>query len=159
MFFGQPETAFHNLALRLAPGGRFAFAAWADPAENFWVSTLREVVEQVVELPRPEPDAPGPFRYADGAAFQSLLERAGFRDVQLQQWRGVIPIGGGMNAADAAHFALSTFSAFADSLREAGEETTARAERLVAARLAEYESDGRVELNGLVHIVTGAGPE
>nr|NIP54804.1 class I SAM-dependent methyltransferase [Phycisphaerae bacterium]NIU11119.1 class I SAM-dependent methyltransferase [Phycisphaerae bacterium]NIW41702.1 methyltransferase domain-containing protein [candidate division Zixibacteria bacterium]NIX01209.1 methyltransferase domain-containing protein [Phycisphaerae bacterium] len=61
LFFSDEHAGFTNLAKWLAPGGRFAFAVWGPAAENPWITTGREVVSSIIDLPQPEPDSPGPF--------------------------------------------------------------------------------------------------
>jgi SAM-dependent methyltransferase len=156
MFFADPAAAFANLARWLAPGGRFAFAVWAAPKENPWVTTVRDVVAEIVELPVVEPDAPGPFRYADVDVLLRLLAGAGFRDVDVRDWRGALPIGGGMSAADAADFAIASFSSFGELLAKRGPDALETALRSLTPILARHVSNGRVELDACVHVVSGA---
>ncbi len=97
MFFDDPLAAFHNLVRWLAPGGRFAFAVWGCPAENPWMTSVRQVVAEIIVLPPSDPEAPGPFRYAEADKLLTLLDRAGFGELNVSDWRGVLPIsrGGG----------------------------------------------------------------
>jgi SAM-dependent methyltransferase len=52
MFFDDPLAAFANLTRWLAPGGRFAFTVWCHPAENPWMTSVRQVAE-IIDLPLP----------------------------------------------------------------------------------------------------------
>jgi SAM-dependent methyltransferase len=156
MFYDDPPAAFANLARWLAPGGRFAFAAWGRPADNPWMTTIRDAVAEVIDVPRPDPDAPGPFRYAGADGLLTLLDRAGFAGVEVNDWRGALPIGGRLSPADAASFALASFSSFGELLAEAGEAALTTARQSLTARLAQYQQDGAVRINACVHIVTGA---
>ena len=76
----------------LAPGGRFASAVWGRPAENPCMTSVRQVVSEIIDLPPPDPDAPGPFRYADADKLLTMLDRAGHGELDLRDWRGVLPI-------------------------------------------------------------------
>src|SRR5205823_7697307 len=120
MFFDDPPAAFGNLRRWLAPGGRFAFAVWGPASDNPWLTSVRDVVARIVELPKPDRDAPGPFRYADADTLLALLRRAGFSALDVRDWRGALPIGGALPPAEAADFALSSFSSFGELLAEAG---------------------------------------
>lgn len=102
MFFSDPDAAFVNLRRWLAPGGRFAFAVWGPLADNEWMATTRDAVADAIDLAPMDAAAPGPFRYADTAPLVSLLKRAGFGGIRVSDWRGALPIGGGLGAADAA---------------------------------------------------------
>ncbi|ABD55439.1 class I SAM-dependent methyltransferase [Jannaschia sp. CCS1] len=66
MFFDETVGAFANIRRAMAPGGRFTFAAWAPPASNPWLSIGGQAVTAILGPPdpRPDPNAPGPFRFA-----------------------------------------------------------------------------------------------
>jgi SAM-dependent methyltransferase len=156
MFFDDPPRAFSNLVRWLAPGGRFAFAVWGPPADNPWTTSAREATAEVVDVPSPDPQAPGPFRYAEADDLLTLLDRAGFGALDVHDWRGALPIGGGLPPAEAANFALASFSSFAELLADAGDEALHRARLSLTARLSDHQRDGAVWMNARVHIVTGA---
>jgi len=155
MFFDDPPAAFVNLVRWLAPGGRFAFAAWGRLAENPWMTSVREVVAEIIDLPPPDPEAPGPFRYAKADKLLTLLDRAGFGEFNVRDWRGVLPIGGGLPAAEAANFAIASFASFGELLAEAGNEAVDAARRSLTARLLRHQQDGAVRMDACIHIVTG----
>jgi SAM-dependent methyltransferase len=79
MFFGDPVGAFANLRTGLAPGGRLRFACWRPINENPWLQIpLHAVYEHVPRLPKPDPEEPGPFSFADPARVTRILTAAGF---------------------------------------------------------------------------------
>lgn len=158
MFFENPSQAFANLVRWLAPGGRCAFAVWGPPEENPWRATVTDVVAQFVELPPFNPEAPGPFRYACADRFVSLLEAAGFRDVAVKNWRGVLALGGGLPPAEAADFAIASISSYKELLAEAGEKAQNAARQVLRERFAAHQQNGVVSMDASVHIVTGARP-
>lgn len=159
MFFDDAPTAFKNLARWLVPSGRFAFAAWGKPAENPWMTNVRDAAAEFVEVPRPDPEAPGPFRYADADKLLALLDQSGFRNLEVHDWRGRLPVCGGLPAAEAAAFALQAFSNFGDLLAAAGNEAVEEARRSLTARYAQHLRDGVVEMSAYVHIVTGSAKQ
>jgi SAM-dependent methyltransferase len=156
MFFDDPEAAFGNLLRWLVPGGRFAFAVWGCPTDNPWMTSARDVVARIIDLPRADPEAPGPFRYADSARLLGLLERAGFVALEVNDWRGALPIGGRLTPAEAARFALSAFSSFEEVLASAGEEAHHDARRALTDHYAQHHEDGAVWMDACVRVVTGA---
>jgi SAM-dependent methyltransferase len=156
MFFDDPRAAFENLAGWLAPGGRLAFAVWGRPSDNTWMTTVRDAVAEVVEVPRADLTAPNLFRYGDAALLLTLLREAGIVELEVRDWQGPLLMGGGLAAADAAGFALNAFSAFADLLSRAGGDATTRAHELLSERFARHESERVVRMVATVHIVTGA---
>jgi SAM-dependent methyltransferase len=158
MFFDDPLAAFTNLARWLAPGGRFAFAAWGPASDNPWMTSVRDVVARIVEVPRPDPDAPGAFRYAESGKLVTLLDRAGFAELEEHAWRGALPIGGALTPAAAAEFALSAFSSFGELLAKAGDAAVDEARRALTARFSSAQRDGIVRMDASVLIVTGGRP-
>jgi SAM-dependent methyltransferase len=156
MFFDDPQAAFGNLARWLARGGRFAFAAWARPDDNPWMTATRDAVAQVVNVPQPDPEAPGAFRYADVGKLLALLDEAGFHALETHDWRGTLPLGGGRGPADAASFAIASFSSFAELLDKAGPDALRQARGALTTRLSRHLRDGLVHMPARVHIVTGA---
>jgi len=155
MFFDEPRAALANLLRWLEPGGRFAFAVWGRPSDNPWMTSVRDVVSRVAPLPRTDPEAPGPFRYADSDKLLSLLEGAGFDRLGVEDWRGALPIGGALPPAEAAHFALSSFSSFGELLARAGDDAHSEALRALTALFSRHQKDGAVRMDATVRIVTG----
>ena len=155
LFFEDPPAAFGNLLSWLAPAGRIAFAVWGPPAENPWASSLREVLARHLDLPKPDPEAPGPFRYADVDRLIALLDLAGFGDLQVREWRHRLPIGGGLPAAEAARFALEAFS-LGEVLADQGAALKETVHRDLTEHCSEHEENGTVLLGASVHLVTGS---
>ncbi len=155
MFFDDPAAAFSNLAGWLAPGGRFAFAVWGDLAGNPWMTAVRDAVGGVIKLPKPDPEGPGPFRYASVDKLLALLGGAGFSGLNVRDWRGKIAVGGGLPAVEAANFAVAAFSSFGELLTEAGDEALNTARQALTARFSQQEEGGVVRMDAAVHIVSG----
>jgi SAM-dependent methyltransferase len=156
MFFDDPPAAFANLVRWLEPGGRFAFATWGRPADNPWMTSAREAVAGIIELPQLDPKAPGPFRYADSDELLALLDGAGFTQLDLRDWRGSLPIAGGRPPAEAAQFALSAFASFGELLAQAGGDAYDEAHRALTTCYSYHQQDGVVRMDARVHVFTGA---
>lgn len=83
MFFKDTSAAFGNLRKAVVPGGQFVFAAWSVPPRNPWFGIPRGAVERHFgALPKPDPTAPGPFRFANAAAVAESLQTVGW-DVEV----------------------------------------------------------------------------
>ncbi|OYW38235.1 MAG: hypothetical protein B7Z42_08405 [Brevundimonas sp. 12-68-7] len=107
MFFAEPYAAFGNLHDTIRPGGRLDLAVWAAPRENLWMSAMVAVVRDHIDLPRPQPRAPGPFAFEDPDYLRDVLETSGFRDIAFEAWSADVPFAGpGAACADAVAFAL-----------------------------------------------------
>jgi SAM-dependent methyltransferase len=94
MFFTDPAPAFRNLGGMLRRGGRADFGVWAPAKDSPWVAGLMGVIRKYIDMPKPEPHAPGPFALDDPEYFGGLLKQAGFTDIDFHLWRGSQLIGG-----------------------------------------------------------------
>jgi SAM-dependent methyltransferase len=96
MFFDDPTAAFAHLRDATTPGGRLAFAAWQGPLDNEWMLVPIGAIVPIVGPPDlPPPDAPGPFSFAEPARIRTVLEGAGWADVDVQPVETTVLVGGG----------------------------------------------------------------
>ncbi len=95
MFFGDPVAAFANLRRATRRGGRLAIVAWQGPFESEWTAVAVKVA--IAHFGRPPdlgaPGGPGPFAFADGDRFRSVVTEGGFRDVTLEAITGPMLMG------------------------------------------------------------------
>lgn len=86
MFFDDPTSAFANIRASLKPGGRTAFVCWREPRHNEMFALPQMLVQPFLKqaLPPSDPDAPGPFAFADAGRLLGLLEASGWRQVDIQ---------------------------------------------------------------------------
>jgi SAM-dependent methyltransferase len=132
MFFDDPVAAFANLKTALKPGGRLGFVCWRTPPENPWASApLAAARPFLPDQPPPDPLAPGPFAFADPERVRDILAKAGFRDVTISKYDGVMPMGRDMASVAAQTLRIGPLSR---ALGEANE--TARASVVKAVRTA-----------------------
>lgn len=155
MFFKDPLASFRNIRRFLSPNGRFAFAFWAEPKANPWLSGAKEQLSDQIAFPDSDPDGPGAFRYADAAKFQALMETAGFCDIALGAWRGKLPVGGGVSPEKAAQFAFSAFSSLSDWHQNAEDSERRRAKDILTRYFQGFIRQGIVEMDAHIHIMTG----
>ena len=115
MFFENPRAAFTSL-LRLAPGGRLAFVCWRSPQENLAMTQPLALVQHLLpEGPPFDPDAPGPFAFADRGKVERILRDAGWRDVVIEPHDSSYVLGATVD--DAVRYA-TTIGPLARALRE-----------------------------------------
>jgi SAM-dependent methyltransferase len=106
MFFADPFAAFANIHKAVAPKGRLAFVCWRSMPENMWAAAPFAAAKHLLPPQEaPDPYAPGPFAFADGARLTDILSRAGFHDVALTKFDGAMNMGD--TAAEAANEALN----------------------------------------------------
>ncbi|MFV0280527.1 MAG: class I SAM-dependent methyltransferase [Rhodoblastus sp.] len=156
MFFGDPTAAFAHLRATLAPGGRLTFVCWRPIVENPWMRTpFNAVCKHAPRPPRPGPEDPGPFSFADPQRVTRILTQAGFGapkftpfdfDMDLALGRGL----------EAAVGMAATVGAAGAALTGQPPEIRAAAIEELRRELAPYEKDGRVPLAAAVWIVSAA---
>jgi SAM-dependent methyltransferase len=108
MFFEAPVDAFTNIRAALRPGGRLIFVCWRAMTQNIWGTHTLDAVRPMLKtpLPPPDPDAPGPYAFADEQKVQRILREAGWSDIAMSTWDGSLLLGGGGGVAEAADFVM-----------------------------------------------------
>ena len=85
MFFPRYAAALERMRQLLVPGGRLAAAVWADPPKVPLIGLAMGVVREVLRVPPPPAEAPGPFRLADAEALARTFLGAGFTEVRVER--------------------------------------------------------------------------
>ena len=77
MFFPSPAGSIREMLRVLAPGGRIAMAVWHFAERNSFHYAVSQVVERYANSPRPAPDSPDAFRFANPGDLLAILSKAG----------------------------------------------------------------------------------
>ena len=153
MFFADPLRSFANLKRGLRAGGRVAFICWREPKLNPWLMLpYAEAVKHVPPPPRPGPEEPGPFSFADPERVTKVLEGAGFADVSLTPVDFTLDVGVGEGLDNAVSKALEIGPA-SRALDGHPEAARAAAAASIRTALAGVVKDGAVPLGAAVWIV------
>ncbi|BBX68126.1 class I SAM-dependent methyltransferase [Mycolicibacterium psychrotolerans] len=103
MLVPDPAAAVREVHRVLRPGGRAAFAVWAERRHNTWLGALLDAVTAELGVAIPPPGMPGPFSLAEPGVLEELLRAAAFaevtgRDVEtplhvrsFDEWWSVVP--------------------------------------------------------------------
>lgn len=103
MFFADPVAAFANLRKAMRQGGRLSFICWQALDHNEWfLVPLRAALEHLPPPEPPEPDAPGPFAFADGSRVERILRDAGYSNVAAVAHDTEIAVGEGHSLDEVA---------------------------------------------------------
>jgi ubiquinone/menaquinone biosynthesis C-methylase UbiE len=91
MFFDDPVSAFSNLRGALQKGGRLAFCCWQSLKDNAWtLIPLQAALKHVAPPEKSDPNAPGPFAFADPERVTGILSEAGFDNIQLESYNATL---------------------------------------------------------------------
>jgi SAM-dependent methyltransferase len=158
MFFDDPRAAFANLAALTRPSGRLSVVVWdrRDRIEAFQVplDAALPVLVDAGQHPEPVPLDGGAFSLHDPGAVRSLLESAGWRDVQIAHHDVDLRVGGGADPADAANDVLGVGPT---RIVTAGIDDELRAkvrDRITQALTEHVDDEGHVVMGGRVLVIT-----
>jgi SAM-dependent methyltransferase len=158
MFFSQPAAAFRHMRKSLRPGARCVFVCWRAPRNNAWAMAPLSAARAAmgVSPPPADPDAPGPFAFADDARVRRILADAGFEDIVFTRHDAPVAYGATPRAAAERALRVGPASRFA---RDMGDANLPRILEAVAQALAGLAGpDGQVKLVGSAWIVTANNP-
>jgi ubiquinone/menaquinone biosynthesis C-methylase UbiE len=86
MFLPEIPKAAAEIARVMRPGSWVAIAVWSAPEKNPSIGLSMEAMKKVVELPPPDPTAPGIFRLAKPGDLAEMLKQTGLVDVTDQEF-------------------------------------------------------------------------
>lgn len=86
MFLPEIPKAAAEIARVLKPGGWVAAAVWSAPEKNPSIGLAMAAIKQVIELPPPDPAAPGIFRLAKPGELAGMFQQAGLVDATDQEF-------------------------------------------------------------------------
>jgi len=158
MFFSQPSEAFSHLRKSVRKGGRCVFVCWRTPKDNAWAMTPLSAARRAMGVtPAPaDPDAPGPFAFADEKRLRTIVSGAGFGTIGVERFDAALSLGATPRAAAERVVQIGPVSRF---VREAGAGHLPTILDAVERSLAPLAApDGEVSLNGSAWIVSATNP-
>lgn len=154
MFFPEPYPAFANLHRMLRAGGRLDIAVWAPAEENPWQCSIMGVIREYIDLPAPQPRAPGPFALGEQDYAADLLQSAGFSQISFNAWTGDQHMGGaGSDPQSAARFLLDGMH-IGDLIRPSGEAVRAAIEQRLVALFERHGDEDGVRMGAKAWLVS-----
>lgn len=152
MFFDNPPAAFANIRTALAREGRLVFVCWRTFKENDWSFEPYEAALDLLPPQEPmDPHAPGPFAFADDARLSSILERAGFREIQIKPLDTTVNMGAALD--DAITEAL-TLGPLARAAAELDESARKNIRARIAPVIARYQTSYGIVAPAAVWLVS-----
>ncbi len=154
MFFDEPVAAFANLRLAMRPGGRLLCAAWRELAQNSWFTLpLNAAGPLLPPAPPADPDAPGPFAFAEGERVRGILSRAGWTGIDLVRQDVSMRLAGPGELDAATEFA-TRIGPLARRLTEATSDERSRARQAVSDMLRTHDGPDGISLGGSIWLVS-----
>jgi SAM-dependent methyltransferase len=154
MFFVDPAAAFINICRSLRPTGRLAFVCWRaleeNPLDNL---PLMAASDHLPPQPAHAPEAPGPFAFANPDRVRSILESAGFGEIDITAYNEQV----GSGDLDAMLAVVSRVGALGKILRE-NPKLRGLALPAVRSALAAHDGPDGVRLNAATWVVTARAP-
>jgi SAM-dependent methyltransferase len=154
MFFGDPVAAFAHMRTAASPGARMAFVCWRPLAENPWMEVpMHAVSRHLPPRPKPNPQAPGMFAFADPERVFQILTAAGWAPPRLDKLDLDLDIaaGRGLEAAVAQSAQIGAVNSW---LRGQPAEVVAAATASVREALAAHLDGASVRLPGAMWLVS-----
>jgi len=165
MFFDDPTAAFANIRRAAAPGADLAFVCWRSAEENQMFTLGVNVLLGRMDPPPspPTPGAPGPLAFADPDRVRTILEGAGWADVNVVPFDAMCDYS--RNGSDGVEERLTVILnisggrvARAQLEPKLGPEAWAALLDDVRDVLRQNLVDGTVKFNGATWLVTAKNP-
>jgi SAM-dependent methyltransferase len=154
MFFADPVAAFVNLRHAMRPGGRLLCAAWRPLADNPWFSVPLEAARPILPPQAPaDPNAPGPFAFANRERTIGIFSGAGWHDVQLTRHDLPMKFAETGQLEQATDFA-TRMGALARLLADVDAEVRTAVRLAVGKALQAYDSPGGINLTGSIWLIS-----
>lgn len=149
MFFEDPDAAFENLRRALRPDGVLVFACWRAPEDNpLTLVPLEAAAPFLPELIQPPTDRPGRFAFADPDRVRGILQRSGWREIEIAPLDVPTPLS--LDEMLTLSLKLGLVGARLPTLDEP---TRNKIEQAVAERFAAHAVDGRIAMSAACWLV------
>ncbi len=151
MFFGDPVNAFAHLHGQ-AGDASLVFSCFRTPRENHWVTGIAELIGS----PQSDPDAPGPFAFADPQKVEAILSAAGWGAIDFEPVDFAYIAGKGDDPVEDALAFVSRIGPAAPVLRTLEGEARAEAEDRLRGLFEANRSGDLVVFGAAAWIVTAS---
>jgi SAM-dependent methyltransferase len=154
MFFGDPVAAFAHMRSAASPGARRAFVCWRPLTENPWIEVpMQAVSRHLPPRPKPDPQAPGMFAFADPQHVLQVLTTAGWAPPRLDKLDLDLDVAASRGLEEAVNQSTK-IGAINSWLRDQLAEVVASAIVSVREALAKHLDGASVRLPGAMWLVT-----
>lgn len=157
MFFDDSVRAFAAIRRSLRRGGRLAFVAWRRLSDNPWFLVPYLAAKPLLPpQPPADPEAPGPFRFADPDIVRRILSDAGFSAIEVTPHDSMMQLARPGELARTVDFALE-IGPVSRALAPADAGIKAAAAEAIRVELAKHESANGIALAAGNWLVSARG--
>lgn len=154
MFFGDRVAAFTNMRRSAAPGARMALVCWRALAENPWMEVpMAAVAQHLPPRPKPVPNAPGMFAFADPEHVTDVLTAAGWASPRFEKLDIDLDIAAGRGLEEAV-VQSTEIGAVNSWLRDQPKEIVSAAVASLREELLPYTDGMSVRLPGAMWLIS-----
>jgi ubiquinone/menaquinone biosynthesis C-methylase UbiE len=155
MFLPELPKALGEISRVLKSGGYLAAAVWSAPAGNPYLQIPIDTIKQFIELPPPDPEAPGIFRLAKPGDLAAFARDAGFRLVSEEEFTAEMRFSSSRDYYDSV---LEIAAPIQNLFAKLSAEQRQQAERGIMTAAEKYQQGGIVALPIAVRFVTARKP-
>jgi SAM-dependent methyltransferase len=152
MFFPDMARATAEFVRVLKPGGRLCASVWVKPDANPWTTIAMQAITTEAAVPPPDPDRPNMYRCAAPGYISALYDAAGLRDIA--EWDVGVEL---VTQSPEEYWAMISehVSLAVAALQQVDDAARERIRAHATAKVAAYETDGRVRVPGMARCVVG----
>ena len=156
MFFGDRVAAFTNMRRFGAPDARMTLVCWRTLAENPWMEVpMAAVAQHLPPRPKPVPNAPGMFAFADPEHVNEVLTAAGWAQPLFEKLDMDLDIAAGRGLEEAV-VQSTEIGAVNSWLRNQPAEVVSAAVASLREALVPYAEGASVRLPGAMWLISSA---
>jgi SAM-dependent methyltransferase len=156
MFFGDRVAAFTNMRRAATPDARMAIMCWRALAENPWMEVpMTAVAQHLPPRPKPVPNAPGMFAFADPEHVTEVLTASGWAPPRFEKLDMDLDIAAGRGLEEAV-VQSTEIGAVNSWLRNQPAQVVSAAVASLREALAPYADGASVRLRGAMWLISSA---
>jgi SAM-dependent methyltransferase len=156
MFFGDRVAAFTNMRQAADPNARMALVCWRSLAENPWMEVpMSAAARHLPPRPKPVPNAPGMFAFADRGHVTEVLTTAGWAPPHFEKLDLELDIAAAQGL-DEAVVQTTQIGAVNSWLRNQPDEVVSAAIASIREALEPYADGARVRLPSAMWLISSA---
>jgi ubiquinone/menaquinone biosynthesis C-methylase UbiE len=152
IYFPDQQRALAGIRRALRPDGKLAAVVYSRPEKNEFFSIPVGIIRRRAQLPPPVLGQPGPFSLGGDGVLAQVLERAGFRHVEVRRIDSPVRLPA---AADCVRFERESFGALHQMMAALSETERRETWREIERELGRFQ--GREGFVGPCEMLVGAG--